>query len=335
MEKEFGRHYLYRHIRPDTGQPFYIGIGTKSLTKVVSTIKAEFARAHSYTSRGDVWNKIYELNNRQFDIEILMESDDYEFIKQKEIELIKLYGRKNLNTGILANLTDGGDGVLGQVMSEETRNKISKSKTGISGKIGADRSNSKKVYQYDLEGNFIRECGCSTEIKAELGFSQACITKAAKDNDDTNRAYNFLWFYEFKGNKTTSYLDIIDNNRTQLYQYDLKGNFIKRHESISAAARELGLSSGSIQDTFRGRSNKSGGFYWRKIFEGDKIDVGYVEFKIETYNSETGESIQKFHSIKEASIEFTGHPTKGHGMISDCAKGKKYKTAYGQKWRFI
>ena len=36
-----GKHYLYRHIRLDTNQPFYIGIGTirdKELNSYVSTI---------------------------------------------------------------------------------------------------------------------------------------------------------------------------------------------------------------------------------------------------------------------------------------------------------
>ena len=36
----------------------------------------------------------------------------------KEIEFIKLYGRKDNNTGILVNLTDGGEGTLGVIVSE-------------------------------------------------------------------------------------------------------------------------------------------------------------------------------------------------------------------------
>ena len=55
-----------------------------------------------------------------------MESNNYEFIKQKEIEFIKLYGRKNLVTGILANLTDCGDGTIGIEFSQERKDKISK-----------------------------------------------------------------------------------------------------------------------------------------------------------------------------------------------------------------
>jgi hypothetical protein len=47
-----------------------------------------------------------------------------------EIYMIAIYGRKDLGTGILWNFTDGGEGVGGAKVSEETRQKISQSSRG-------------------------------------------------------------------------------------------------------------------------------------------------------------------------------------------------------------
>ena len=52
----------------------------------------------------------------------------------------KLYGRKNLGTGILANLTDGGDGTIGIEFSQERKDKISKANKGNKFALGSIRS---------------------------------------------------------------------------------------------------------------------------------------------------------------------------------------------------
>lgn len=116
MLVEEGKYYLYRHIRLDKNEPFYIGIGTKCLN-YGHTYKRIYSRAHTSSSRNSIWKRI--VVKVGYEIEILMESDDYEFIKQKEIEFIALYGRLHINTGILSNLTCGGDASLGKPQTEE------------------------------------------------------------------------------------------------------------------------------------------------------------------------------------------------------------------------
>ena len=44
--------------------------------------------------------------------------------------VIKKYGRKNLNEGSLCNMTDGGDGIWNCKRSEETKKKLSEQKKG-------------------------------------------------------------------------------------------------------------------------------------------------------------------------------------------------------------
>lgn len=110
--------YLYRHIRLDKNEPFYIGIGSDDVYK----------RAYSKKNRNKYWKNI--INKTKYEVEILLDNLSWEEACNKEKEFISLYGRKDLCKGSLCNYTDGGDGVLGLIMSNESREKMRKAQTG-------------------------------------------------------------------------------------------------------------------------------------------------------------------------------------------------------------
>lgn len=107
--------YVYRHIRLDKNEPFYIGIGSDSEYKRANQLKND--------RRNPIWHKI--ASKTEIEIEIILDDLTYEEAIAKEIEFISLYGRLNNDTGILSNLTDGGEGTLGVVKSKELREKLS------------------------------------------------------------------------------------------------------------------------------------------------------------------------------------------------------------------
>jgi len=111
--------YLYRHIRSDKNEPFYIGIGSDET----------YNRAYSKHNRSKLWNKV--VSKTSYDVEILLYDLSWEDACKKEIEFIKLYGRKDTNTGCLVNLTNGGEGTLGCIPSKETLEKRSIRLRGI------------------------------------------------------------------------------------------------------------------------------------------------------------------------------------------------------------
>lgn len=112
--------YVYRHIRLDKNVPFYIGIGTDD--------KGKYSRALHKKSRNIYWKRI--VSKTEYLTEIIIDDISIEEANKKEVEFIKLYGRSNLGKGALCNLTDGGDGIVGYKMSEETRLKMSKTRKG-------------------------------------------------------------------------------------------------------------------------------------------------------------------------------------------------------------
>lgn len=101
--------YVYAYIRKSDNTPYYIGKGNGSRA---------WGRHHF---------KI-PLNNSQI---IILESGLTEIgALALERRMIRWYGRKDNYTGILSNKTDGGEGSVGLVMSDEAKRKISLSKIG-------------------------------------------------------------------------------------------------------------------------------------------------------------------------------------------------------------
>jgi len=112
---------VYKHIRKDTNEVFYIGIG-----------KSE-KRAYCNRGRNYHWKQV--VNKAGYDIEIAEDGLSWDEACTREIELIKFYGRADLNEGTLVNMTDGGN--IEPNFSIELRRKLSELKTGKStGRFG-------------------------------------------------------------------------------------------------------------------------------------------------------------------------------------------------------
>jgi hypothetical protein len=93
-------YYVYAYLRTD-GTPYYIGKGKDN--------------------RAFVKHKTPQDRSR---IIILQNNLTVEKAHSLETTLIFWYGRKDLGTGILRNLTDGGEGMSGFKHSESTKDKL-------------------------------------------------------------------------------------------------------------------------------------------------------------------------------------------------------------------
>jgi hypothetical protein len=108
-------YYVYRHLRNDTGKPFYVGLGKKN-SKNHTYISSEYSRAYSKRGRSCYWSGI--VNKSGHTVEIVRDELTKDEAVTIEKYFIALYGRSS-NGGSLCNLTDGGDGAEGYIMPKE------------------------------------------------------------------------------------------------------------------------------------------------------------------------------------------------------------------------
>lgn len=91
-----GSYMVYRHIRPDKNEPFYIGIGRLG------------SKRERDKRRNSIWTSIVQKNEGNYEIEIMIDGLTLQEADIKEKEFISLYGRICNGTGCLANILSGG-----------------------------------------------------------------------------------------------------------------------------------------------------------------------------------------------------------------------------------
>ena len=121
---------VYEHLRNDTNEVFYVGIGK------------EKKRAYNDFNRSTHWQNI--VNEVGHTVKIIHNDVSWEEACEIEKSLIKNYGRKDLGTGNLINKTNGGKGNYGTIVSIKTRQKMSKARKGeknpMFGKLVSDET---------------------------------------------------------------------------------------------------------------------------------------------------------------------------------------------------
>lgn len=181
----------------------------------------------------------------------------YTNLEEKEAFLIEKnmichFGRLDQKSGILTNLSDGGEGASG-ALSQKRWESIKKIR--------------KKLYQYSLDGNFIKEWESGLLVKKTFNTTASFSEIAKRDGS----CCGYVWTYEYKGDKITPRKkgQMMNSKVGEINQIDMKTNqIIKKYKTIKMAIQELGGSKIEYQQIVRcikGKAKQSMGFRWEKV----------------------------------------------------------------------
>ena len=107
--------YVYRDPRPSKGlQPVYVGKGTGGRDT------SHWLRSSHNKPLQDFLSHLRR-NALEPVVERVFDSPDEQAAFAKEVELISLYGRRDISTGSLFNRTSGGEGLAGAVQTPQKR----------------------------------------------------------------------------------------------------------------------------------------------------------------------------------------------------------------------
>jgi hypothetical protein len=230
-----GKYYVYSHLRLDTNEIFYIGIGAKYRS---STDYSRSKQKGKYRSR--FWNNV--TFKTKYSISVIFESDDYNQVKNKEKELIKFYGKKIDNKGgSLVNLTDGGDGMLGF----------------------RDQNAVKSVCLYTKDGVFFKQFDAHIDCANFLGVKRVSLSLSINKN-------HLVKDYIVKDHKSEKVNPIknikeklSDRLSKKVIQMSRDSEEIKCWKSTEEASRELKISGGHIREVCAGKRKSAGNYLWK------------------------------------------------------------------------
>lgn len=107
--------YVYMHVKCSDGVPFYVGKGKNK-------------RYSNHFDRNVFWKR----TAKKYGVKVIIYRDGLQEWAAFELEqdIIALHGRRNIGTGSLCNLSDGGEGQSGYIPSHESNKKRSEKLKG-------------------------------------------------------------------------------------------------------------------------------------------------------------------------------------------------------------
>lgn len=195
-------YYVYKHIRLDNNQPFYIGVG--KFRKNYSCDAEKYSRARSTSSRNKTWKGIQ--SRVGFSVEIIKEDLNKKEASDLEILYIKKYGRIITKDGTLSNYDVGG------YYNAESRPTIDKI-----------------ISKYNLDGNLVQTYKSIAEAARSNNISSGRLHDAINKKIKTKQ---YIYEYGFE-----SKILPIESKYKKVQKLDLDNNILEEYVTLTEASK--------------------------------------------------------------------------------------------------
>lgn len=262
-----GNWSVYRHTSPSGN--IYIGITSK-------TPEHRWRNGEGYKNCVVFYKAVKKYGWDNIKHEVLFTNLIEEKAKHLEIELIRHYKR----LGISYNITDGGDGALGRIVSEETRAKQRAAKLGKPlseehiAKIRANAAKMKGVPRSEEFKRKLHEINKGKKPSPQTYVALIEYNRTHPISEETRR--KMLETKRKTGYK--SQIEILNKNRKEIgikhrkpvVQLNTAGSLINTYEGEKFAEVETGIAARSIAACCKGKAFKAGGYLWMYLSDYNK-----------------------------------------------------------------
>lgn len=227
----------------------YIGSATNFSSRKSRHLSMLNKGIHHSRSLQHSWNKNSPENYKFIILEKLTAEDDKIIREQYYMDYYKSYNKK-----------------FGYNMSNTAR--------------GASGIQDKKVYQFNLDGSFVKSFDNCVIAGSEFGCDGSSISECARGGYRFSHGY--IWSYEdnisedrikkanspFKFSnesklKMSASAIARTDQRKPIEKYSLDGVFLEEFDSAMSAVKKYGYSSGSLSDALHGKNRQAYGFLWK------------------------------------------------------------------------
>lgn len=296
-------HYVYLLIDPRAGRPFYVGKGQGDrMLRHVWCIKSESRKKHSNPIKN---KQIREMLAQGVQPEYQCEYfDTKQEAFQREVQLIEFYGRRIDKSGILTNMSLGGD--------------------------APPVTNRKIVYQFKETGELVATYPSAEAAARVIGVTSGNIRGVCIPGISQGvRCKGYLFSY------MNNCPQLKNTKERRVNQYTLDGTFVRSFISIRAGARNIQADPTNIHSVCIQKTRTCGGFLWSYINELPVIDKTLCynkRYRKILQYSLTNQLLHVYTSMSEAS-RCTSIPI--HRIFDSCKniikKPKRFVFKYGER----